>query len=140
MSKVNYWNKILDFFGFNEINDSQNSPETEKNNSKIVSLNRNKNRGENNYKLIFYYPDSYEEGKKIADDLKNSSPVILNLEKLDKKEARQFIDFLSGVVYALNGKIKKVGSEVFLFTPNNIKISGEILNKKLKNKIIGGQK
>jgi cell division inhibitor SepF len=126
-----YWNNILDFFGFKEEHNFVDFND----NSKIVSLNQNQKRTKD-LKLIFYHPDSYNEVKRIADDLKSKKAVILNLEKIENKQAHRFIDFLSGAIYALNGNVKKVGSEVFLFTPNNIEIDGEKLNQVIKDKYV----
>ncbi len=129
----NYLNKVLDFFGLNGEDEINEKKDNNENSSKIISLNRNKKRKEK-LKLIFYYPDSYDEVKKIVDDLNARKPVILNLDKLENKEARRFIDFISGAVYSLKGTMKKVGNGVFLFTPQNIKIDGQQLNNAIKNK------
>ncbi|MFW5998242.1 MAG: cell division protein SepF [bacterium] len=134
-----YWNQILDFFGFKEyVNKNEKSSNKDiHTDSKIISINRkNRNKSNNNFKLIIHNPESYNEVKAITDDLKNKVPVILNLEELNKNQARRFIDFISGAVYGMNGKVKKVGSGVFLFTPPNVEIDGEILDEALKNNFI----
>lgn len=61
----------------------------------------------------------------IADHLLNRESVILNLE-LIAKDARHFIDFLSGVSYAMQGQTKKVAANTFLITPGGIEVSGDI--------------
>lgn len=61
----------------------------------------------------------------IADHLLNHESVILNLE-LIAKDARHFIDFLSGVAYAMQGKTKKIAANTFLITPGGIEVSGDI--------------
>lgn len=61
----------------------------------------------------------------IADHLLNHESVILNLE-LIAKDARHFIDFLSGVAYAMQGKTKKIAVNTFLITPGGIEVSGDI--------------
>lgn len=61
----------------------------------------------------------------IADHLLNHESVILNLE-LIAKDARHFIDFLSGVAYAMQGKTKKIATNTFLITPGGIEVSGDI--------------
>jgi len=140
MKAHNYWSKLLDFFGLDEVeNTTQYSSELQDSNPKVVSLARNKSR-DSNYKFVFHCPDSFEKVKNVADDLRKTHPVILNLEKLEKREARKVINFVSGVVYTLNCKIKieKVGKGVFLFIPGNIEVSGKSLNKDIKNKILGG--
>lgn len=61
----------------------------------------------------------------IADHLLNHESVILNLE-LIAKDARHFIDFLSGVAYAMQGNTKKVAANTFLITPGGIEVTGDI--------------
>lgn len=61
----------------------------------------------------------------IADHLLNRESVILNLE-LIAKDARHFIDFLSGVSYAMQGQTKKIAANTFLITPGGIEVSGDI--------------
>ncbi|MFW5976380.1 MAG: cell division protein SepF [Bacillota bacterium] len=141
MKKLNsYWNNILDFFGFKEeLSDSHYENEDHKSThsgSKIISINKkNKKKPRNKFKLIIHNPESYNEVKAITDDLKNNVSIILNLEDIERNQARRFIDFVSGAVYGLNGKVQKVGSGVFLFTPSSVEIDGEILDD-LKNNLI----
>ena len=61
----------------------------------------------------------------IADHLMNRESVILNLE-LIAKDSRHFVDFLSGVAFALQGQTKKVASHTFLITPGGVEVSGDI--------------
>ncbi|MGM0409932.1 MAG: cell division protein SepF [Bacillota bacterium] len=128
--KIFDWNKILKFFGLEGENDNppENSEITDKKN-KVVSINKKKK-----YKVLFYNPDSFEMAKTITDNLKNNNIVIVNLENKNKDLSQRILDFLSGVIYALNGHTQKVGKEVFIFTPNNIKIDGKELKKDLKSK------
>jgi cell division inhibitor SepF len=133
----NYWDKIMDFFGLKDglTNIANNDiMEQEKSQSKIISINRNNKK--NKFKVIFHNPSSFAEVEKIVDDLKNSKAVILNLEDKDQKQARRFIDFVSGAVYGLNGNIQKIGSGVFIFTPSNIKIDGEKIKNDLKEEFL----
>jgi cell division inhibitor SepF len=77
-------------------------------------------------KVILVEPKSYAEAQDITDDLKNKRAVVVNLQRLGFEEGRQIVDFLSGAVYALGGDIQKIGSSIFLCTPDNVEISGNI--------------
>jgi cell division inhibitor SepF len=66
-----------------------------------------------------------QDAQTAADRLKERRPVIVNFEHVDDDEARRGIDFISGVVYALDGFYEKVGEKVFLFTPSNTEIAVE---------------
>nr|WP_263328079.1 cell division protein SepF [Neobacillus sp. Marseille-Q6967] len=77
-------------------------------------------------KVILVEPRVYAEAQDITDHLKNRRSVVVNLQRIGHEEGRQIVDFLSGAVYALGGDIQKVGSSIFLCTPDNVEISGNI--------------
>ena len=71
-------------------------------------------------------PQSYEDSREIADRLKNKKAVVINLEELSKEDAIKVLDFVSGVVYALEGDIQKVSSGIFIIAPYNVSIASDI--------------
>ena len=77
-------------------------------------------------KVIIREPKDYSDAQNIADCLKESLPVFVNLQRLDKSQGRRVIDFLSGTIYALDGDIKRVGNDLFLCTPNSIETDGAV--------------
>lgn len=66
-----------------------------------------------------------EDARVASDRLKERRPVIINFAHADPEAARRGVDFISGVVYALDGYYQKVGEQVFLFTPSNLLIDTE---------------
>lgn len=77
-------------------------------------------------KVIILEPITYSESTEIADHLKNRRAVVVNLQSIDQTGGRQIVDFLSGVVYAIGGDIQKIGSSIFLCTPDNVEVTGNI--------------
>ncbi|MFJ7728950.1 cell division protein SepF [Neobacillus sp. NPDC097160] len=77
-------------------------------------------------KVILVEPRAYSESTEIADHLKNRRAVVVNLQRIDHEQGRQIIDFLSGAVYCLGGDIQKIGLSIFLCTPDNVEVSGNI--------------
>lgn len=75
--------------------------------------------------VILVKPDRFDQVSEIADHLRAKEAVVLNLENTTKDIARRLVDFLSGVAYALDGKIKKVAVSTYLITPYNVSITGE---------------
>ena len=73
-------------------------------------------------------PRVYAEAQDIAENLKNKRATIVNLQRIDREQGVRIIDFLSGTVYALGGDIQRVGTDIFLCTPDNVEVSGEITN------------
>ncbi len=61
-------------------------------------------------KVVLVKPERFENASEIADHLKDKRTVVLNLESTNKDIARRLIDFLSGVAYAGEGKIKKIAA------------------------------
>lgn len=76
-------------------------------------------------KVVVIQLQNFDDAKDIADHLKSKKPVVINLEKLDKEIARRVVDFLSGVVYGVDGNIQKVASGIFLLAPYNVGIMGD---------------
>jgi cell division inhibitor SepF len=79
-----------------------------------------------NSKMVLIEPSSYSEAQEIADHLKSRRSVVINLQKISFDQAMRIVDFLSGTVYAIGGDIQKVGSNIFLCTPDNVDVSGSI--------------
>lgn len=77
-------------------------------------------------KVILYEPKSYNEVQEIADNLLNKRSVVINLQQVDRTQAKRIVDFLSGTVYAVKGDIQKLGVSTFLCTPENVEVTGEI--------------
>lgn len=70
-------------------------------------------------------PERYSNVQQIADHLLNHRTVVLNLESTNKETAKRLLDFLSGVAYSINGQLKRVASNTFVITPENVDVSGE---------------
>ncbi len=71
-------------------------------------------------------PANMEETRVIADTLLANCTVVLNLEGLDVEVAQRVIDFSSGTCYAISGSLQKVSSYIFVLTPHNVGVSGDI--------------
>lgn len=78
-------------------------------------------------RMILCEPRTYEEAQEIADHLKSRRSVVVNLQRVIKRDsALRIVDFLGGTVYALGGNIAKVGMNIFLLTPDSVEVSGTI--------------
>ena len=76
-------------------------------------------------KLTHPYDDEDEE----YEDFKDKRTVVLNLESTNKDVARRLIDFLSGVAYAGEGKIKKVAANTYIITPYHVELEGDLIDE-----------
>ena len=70
-------------------------------------------------------PKRFNEAREVADRFKEGTAVIMNLQSTDDTIARRLVDFASGLVYGLDGKIELVANRVYLLTPANVEVSAE---------------
>ncbi len=70
-------------------------------------------------------PKSFNDAQQVADKFKTDVPVIMNLQSADTELAKRLIDFSSGLSYALDGGMQRVGDKIFLLTPYNVEVSAE---------------
>lgn len=113
------------FEPFQSKNKSTGSPK-----GTVLNMHRN---SDLKSKIVLCRPEHFgEEIKNIADELLKMHAVVLNLELAPKSESRRLIDFLSGIAYAIEGKIKKVSADIFVITPRNMEIEGEDILSELE--------
>lgn len=79
--------------------------------------------------VVIVKPEKFETAAEIADHLREKRTVVMNLEKTGKDVARRLIDFLSGVAYAQDGKIKRVAVNTYIITPYNVGLTGDIVDE-----------
>jgi len=70
-------------------------------------------------------PKNFNDAQQIADKFKVDVPVIINLQSCETELAKRLIDFCSGLTYALDGGMQRVGEKIFLLTPRNVEVSAE---------------
>ena len=80
-------------------------------------------------KVVLVKPERFENASEIADHLREKRTVVLNLESTNKDIARRLVDFLSGVAYAGEGKIKKVSANTYIITPYHVDIMGDLIDE-----------
>ncbi|MGL6199440.1 MAG: cell division protein SepF [Lachnospiraceae bacterium] len=71
-------------------------------------------------------PTSVDDSREITETLLGNSTVILNLEGIDLEVAQRIIDFTSGATFAIDGNLQKISNFIFLVTPTNVDISGDL--------------
>ena len=83
--------------------------------------------------VVLFKPERFEDASYIADHLNDKRTVVLNLENTSKDVSRRILDFLSGVAYANNGKIKRVSTATFIITPYNVDLTGDDLMDEIES-------
>ena len=92
--------------------------------NKVVNI-----RAATQLQVVLVKPEKFEDASAIADHLREKRTVVLNLESTNKEIARRLLDFLSGVAYANEGKIKKVAISTYIITPYNVDILGDLIDE-----------
>ena len=98
--------------------------EVKQHSNKVVNINAT-----TQLSVVLVKPEKFENAVDIADHLREKRTVVLNLEQTNKDVARRLVDFLSGVTYAQDGKIKKVANSTFIITPYNVDILGDLIDE-----------
>jgi cell division inhibitor SepF len=80
---------------------------------------------EANYHIITLQPRSYSEARKMGEHYREGNPVIINLDDMEESERKRLVDFASGLVFGLHGRIERVSHKVFLLSPANVNVSSE---------------
>ncbi len=103
----------------------ERSQRIEKNNvSKVVPI-RSPQKG---LEVCIMKPTSFEDSQDICDMLLSGRAAVINLEGFDVDLAQRVMDFVSGAVYALNGKLHQISSYIFIISPDSVDISGDYLD------------
>ena len=76
--------------------------------------------------VVLFHAKTFDDAARAADELRKRKAVILNMENVDKSLTRRVVDFLSGSVYALDGRVKKVAQSTYLFCPHNMDVVGDL--------------
>ena len=100
------------------------NPSESRRQNKVVNINAT-----TQLQVVLVKPEKFENASDIADHLRDKRTVVLNLESTNKEIARRLLDFLSGVAYANEGKIKKVALCTYIITPYNVDIVGDLIDE-----------
>ena len=110
-----------------EVEEDDNELYTSKKSSSKEALSQISGDGN---KMILFEPRAYSESQQIADYLKTSNAVIVNLKRVTPDQAKRIVDFLSGTLYAIEGGLQKLGGGIFLCTPSSVPVEGKISDDK----------
>ena len=94
--------------------------------SASVSHQVKKQYSEAGMEVCIIKPTSVNDAREVTDTLLANSTVVLNLEGLDVEIAQRIIDFTSGSCYAVHGNVMKISHYIFVITPANVDVSGDI--------------
>ncbi len=74
------------------------------------------------YAIHTIHPRSYNDARRIGEEYRAGSPVIMNLSEMNDSDAKRIVDFAAGLVFAMHGSIERVTQKVFLLSPANVDV------------------
>ena len=74
--------------------------------------------------VLLFSPKSFDEAGELVNYLNQELSCVMTLEGVQPETARRLLDFLSGIAFALGGKITPVSAKTYFITPQNVDILG----------------
>lgn len=74
--------------------------------------------------VILFSPKTFDEAGEVVNHILQNNSVVMTLEGLPTDLARRLLDFISGIAFALQGKITPVSAKTYFITPQNVDIVG----------------
>ena len=74
--------------------------------------------------VLLFSPKTFDEAGELVGYLQQELTVVMTLESLPAETARRLLDFLSGIAFALGGKITPVSAKTYFITPQNVDVLG----------------
>jgi cell division inhibitor SepF len=84
-------------------------------------------------------PRIYDDAQDFADRFKGGVPVIINLRNTEQAHKAKILQFASGLVYGLNGRMQSVGDQVYLLTPFNMEVSADEKRRLAEHGLFNGE-
>lgn len=112
--------------GYNPPARTSRNSRSNSSNNKVTPMRQPARRTGVSMEVCVIKPTSVEDAREITETLLDGRTVILNLEGLDLEIAQRIIDFTSGATYAISGNLQKISNYIFLVTPTNVEISGDL--------------
>lgn len=72
--------------------------------------------------VYVFYPLNFDDVQYSIDALVDGTPLIVSFSKVDEKNTQRFLDFLSGAIYAVQGKVLQLNQRDFLFSPGGVEV------------------
>ncbi|HIE22200.1 MAG TPA: cell division protein SepF [Acidimicrobiia bacterium] len=67
--------------------------------------------------------EEFSDARILADRVRERVPVVLDMRGADSELVRRLVDFSSGLIYALDGSMRKVGEGLVLVLPSRVTLS-----------------
>ena len=78
-------------------------------------------------KKSFYigFPKSYDEIRYYASELIEGRAVIINMSGLSAKDQEKYRIYMSGFIFAVQGKMEEISTDVLLVVPSTVGLTSD---------------
>lgn len=67
--------------------------------------------------------EEFTDARLLADRIRDRTPVVMDMRTADSELTRRIIDFSSGLIYALDGSMRRVGDGLVAVLPPRVTLS-----------------
>lgn len=92
--------------------------------SKIVSIKNNVSA-----RVILKKPAEFQDIMEIVDNVKSRKIIVMNMTDVEPKNAQRMIDYIVGACYALNGTFEEIEKCIYIFAPDGVDVSNELMQE-----------
>lgn len=85
---------------------------------------RTMNFGGKDTQVMLFSPKTFDEAGELVGYILQNTTVAMTLEGVPTDTARRLLDFMSGIAFALQGKIIPFSAKTYFVTPQNVDIGG----------------
>jgi|SanBayMetagenome_1026888.scaffolds.fasta_scaffold91404_2 cell division inhibitor SepF len=76
-------------------------------------------------RIITIHPRSFNDARQIGEEFRKGHAIIMNVSEIDEVNKRRLVDYASGLVHGLEGKIEKISNAVFIISPKNVDVQDD---------------
>jgi cell division inhibitor SepF len=77
------------------------------------------------HRIVTVRPRIFRDARTVGEAYRDGTPVIMNLTETSDADSRRLVDFASGLVLALHGKLERITPQVFLLSPATVEVTTE---------------
>lgn len=78
-------------------------------------------------RIVTVSPHNFNDAAHVGEEIRRGHAVIMNLNDCDEALARRLVDYASGLIHGIDGKIAKVSRGIFVISPKNVNVD-EVVN------------
>lgn len=76
--------------------------------------------------IVMANPHSFNDAKEIGEELRRGHAVVMNLQECDEALARRLVDYASGLIHGIDGKLSRITRGVFVISPSTVDVSEQL--------------